>query len=160
MKLNCLKKRGDKRLTSGKTRTLVVYISICFIVNRKDERLWQQQHRALKMGKIKIGASSHERLSVVERRISSHFFQILLSFFLSSQNSWHKIRHIIFFEMSFNILNSLLVLSHLTLNVKRDAYDDGKFWNAIQILTRHFWISRHVFGRRRKKRKKIHFLMR
>ena len=143
MKLNCLKKRGDKRLTSGKTRTLVVYISICFIVNRKDERLWQQQHSALKMGKIEIGASGRRRLLVFERSIS-HFFQILLSFFLSSQNSWHKIRHIIFFEMSFNILYSLLVLSHLTLNVKRD--DDGKLRNAIQILTRHFWISRHVFG--------------
>ena len=119
------------------------YISICFIVNRKDEGLWQQQYSALKMGKIKIGASGRWRLLVVDRNIL-HFYHILLSFFLSSRNSWHKIRHIIFFEMSFNILNSLLVLSHLTLNVKRD--DDGKLRNAIQILTRHFWISRHVFG--------------
>ena len=85
MKLNCLKKRGDKRLTSGKTRTLVVYISICFIVNRKDEGLWQQQYSALKMGKIKIGASGRGRLLVVDRNIL-HFYHILLSFFLSSQN--------------------------------------------------------------------------
>ena len=120
----------------------------------------KQQYSALKMGKIKIGASSRGRLLVVDRNIL-HFYHILPSFFLSSRNSWHKIRHIIFFEMSFNILNSLLVLSHLTLNVKRDVYDDGKLRNAIQILTPYFWISRHVFGGRPflLKEKKIHFLM-